>query len=196
MSKELAIIIDCWESSNTHNSSLLSHNIIDYIHQREEIKYVVLASYDVYYDDDDNTVWRDNYNKMFFDNAFLTTRYLYNLADSSRKLDQHKKGFTLERTDPVLLNTVFYEKFQISLRHFFELDYILKQDPEIETIWVLGSGWEKCLKHRELGWEYLKQLTKKNILTISSCINPFLYKVNNNPNWESTELGDFIYRHK
>lgn len=196
MSTELAIIIDCWETNDGDEVNLLSYNIRNFITLRKEIKYVVLASYDVYYRDDDNTIWRSNYDKLFYNDAFLTTRYLYNLANSNRQLVEYNKNVVLEKTEPLLLNTVFENKFQISLRHFFELDYLLKQDNTIDTIWILGSGWERCARYRELGWEYMKALTGKTVLTISSCIDPFLYKVDTDSNWEPTDLGEFIYRHK
>lgn len=196
MTKELAIIIDCWEQQSVEGINLLSYNIINFISLRKEIEYVVLASYDVSYNDDENTAWRHNYDKVFFNDASIADRYLYNLADTARKAVEYNSTITLEKTDQTLLNTVFANKFQISLRHFFELDYILKRDTDISTIWFFGAGWDHCVKTRELGWEHMKTLTGKNLMTVSTCIGPFLKKVDETPCWESTSLGDFIYRHK
>lgn len=195
MSKELAIIIDCWNQS-TDEVNPLSWNIINFISMRQEIQYVVLASYDVSYNDDADTIWRYNYDKLFFENASKDRKYLYNLAETARKAVEYNSTIKLEKTDSTLLNTVFENKFQISLRHFFELDYILKQDPDISTIWFFGAGWEHCVKTRELGWEHMKALTNLELMTISTCIGPFLHNVDNNPHWEKLIWGDAVYRHK
>jgi hypothetical protein len=194
MAKELAIIIDCWELPNQNSLNLLSFNIIDFISLREEIKYVVLASYDVPYNDDDNTVWRDNHRQLFFDNAPINIKYMYAIADTVRK--SADTSSILEKTEPVLLNHVFKNKLQISLRHFFELEYLLKQDDEIDTIWYFGAGWNRCVKNRELGWNHMKQLTGKELLTVSTCIGPFLHKVDTDTNWEKIDMHDLAYRHK
>ena len=195
MTKELAIIIDCWDSSDQSPFNFLSSSIIDFITLREEIKYVVLASYDVPYNDDSNTVWRDTYQRLFFDDAPITIKYMYSIADIVRKsADQNISK--LEKTDTTLLNHVFNNKVQISLRHFFELEYLLKYDPDIETIWYFGAGWDRCVKNRELGWNYMKQLTGKELLTVSICIGPFLHKVDSDLNWEPVSSRDFTYRHK
>jgi hypothetical protein len=194
MAKELAIIIDCWKSPDQNSLNLLSFNIIDFISLREEIKYVVLASYDVPYNDDDNTVWRDTHRQLFFDNAPINIKYMYAIADTVRK--SVGTSSVLEKTDPVLLNHVFENKLQISLRHFFELEYLLKQDEEIDTIWYFGAGWNRCVKNRELGWNYMKQLTGKELVTVSTCIGPFLHKVDTDPNWEKIDMHDLAYRHK
>ena len=196
MSKELAIIIDCWEQLPAVGINLLSYNIINFISLKKVIEYVVLASYDVPYNDDENTIWRYNYDKVFFNDASIAEQYLYNLADTARKSVEYNNTISIEQTDKALINTVFANKFQISLRHYFELDHILKQYPAIDTIWFFGAGWDQCVKNRELGWRHMKLLTGKNLMTISTCIGPFLKKVDDDPDWESTDLGDFIYRHK
>lgn len=195
MPNELAIIIDCWKTTEEDSVNVLCFNIINFISQREEIKYVVLASYDTLYSDQENTIWKENYHRLM-ENSPIRVKYLYELAENSRKLIGHNHLIKLEKTDPNLLEYVFENKLQISMTHLFELEYLLEQHQEIDTIWFFGAGWEKCLKNRELGWNYMKEFTSKKLLTISTCIGPFFYKVDNDPNWEKVNWGDFIYRHK
>jgi hypothetical protein len=195
MPDELAIIIDCWETTEEDSVNVLCFNIINFISQREEIKYVVLASYDTLYSDQEHTIWKENYHRIM-EKSPIRVKYLYELAENSRKLIEHNSLLKLGKTDPDLLEYVFENKFQISMTHFFELEYLLKQNQEIDTIWFFGAGWKQCLKNRELGWKYMKEFTGKELLTISTCIGPFFYKVDDDPNWEKVDWGDFIYRHK
>lgn len=192
MTCELAIIIDCWDVPDKE-LNLLEHNIINFINVRDEIKFVVLASYDVNYFEEEFSAWKQNSIKLFND-APLSTKYLFKLGEDYRKNLLKNHYVAIEKTSRDLLNRVFTNKKQYAMEFYFELEYLLKLHPEIDTIWFFGLGWYQCVKNRELGWEHMKELTGKTLLTNSTCIEPMYHNASLDRRWE--KLSDFIYRHK
>lgn len=194
MSEELAILVNCWENVDNSEDELI-HNIINFINTRPEIKFIVLASYDVPYNDQYKTLWKINYENVFNNTVVSQIKFLTNLAEYNRFLIEKDSTVSLEKTDTLLLNTVFENKFQISMNFFFELEYFLKINNNIDTIWFFGRNWNDDLKHRELGWLHMKSLLDKELLTNSDCITPIGYKVSNDRKWANELNSHKLYRY-
>jgi hypothetical protein len=186
----LAILIDCWHGSppwpNLHHPAILS-----YIEKNQSIKTVVLASYNCREEQNSgNTIWYQNYNKFFMHSNL---RKIRDLECIHRQHNQRDTRFPNEITNPLILNYVNIDKFQISMLWMWELEYYLELNPDIKNIYVFGAAWEECVKKRPLGYEALKELKNINIMTKQSCIKSFdgTYPSLKFP-WSC--VGDDIYR--
>jgi hypothetical protein len=174
----LAILIDCWYFPNSFPNTVLFSNILKFI-ESPFIKTVVLASYDSPIEFlNSNTVWYQNYNKLF------------------GKLVGIDENGTIKRTDPCILNYVSPNKFQIAMNYQQELDHYLKLNPEIKNVYVLGAAWEECVKKRPLGYLQLAKSNIENILTHTGCVlnmnvsNPDL---RNDQDWQHVENNIWQY---
>jgi hypothetical protein len=174
----LAILIDCWES--TRNGPMFKR-IISFLENNENIKTVVLASYNS--KNSKNKHWNDRYIEIFNKS---TSRKIQDLAHIHSLYNKDFNDFPEENTHPIILNYVSNKKDQVLMQWPWELEYYLSINPEIKNIYVLGQAWEVCLKIRPLGYESLKEIKDINILTNLDCVASFDFNFTNldsDPNW-------------
>ena len=141
----VAVLIDCWDMhgfvADDHVPAFddIYANIIEFLDQTPEIKIIVLASYDT----EDFSGTNDNawYN---------STGKLHKTADK-------------------ILNYISKEKKQISLALFEDFANLLAQNPDIENIYFMGTSWDDCIQHRNIGIHRCSNIGK-NILVNTKCV--------------------------
>jgi hypothetical protein len=75
----------------------------------------------------------------------------------------------IHKTADKILNYVNKEKKQISLTLFDDFANLLGQNPDIENIYFMGTGWNECIQHRNIGI-YRCANIGKNILVNTKCV--------------------------
>lgn len=150
----VAILIDCWNTPALNLCRMYS-NIMQFINNTPAIETVVLSTYNAQPESDDSkTIWYENYSKLF----------------NQRIPEFQLNTFPVETTVPVILNYVNDNKFQIALRHEWELKCYLTLNPHVKNVYVFGSAWDVCVKIRPLGYESLSKITDLNVLTDTDCV--------------------------
>lgn len=174
----LAILIDCWHVPKSPKNALLFSNILKFI-ESSFIKTIVLASYNSTIEClNSDTVWYQNRNKLF-----------------GKLIDTADTG-PIKNTDPVILNYVSPNKFQIAMNFQEELDYYLKLNPEIKNIYILGGAWEECVKKRPLGYWKLVKANVEHILTNTDCVLTMEGQppdLTNDQNWQYLKNNSWRY---
>lgn len=189
----VAVLIDCWDLPNQRGEPL-HKRILSFIENTPAIKTIILASYDCHAEQEtSSSIWYQNYDSWFVKN--LKSQELRDL------LDQHRKDEIIYRsvkTDPVVLNYVHPDIFQIAMKWPCELEYYLSNiSADIENIYIFGSAWSICVRNRPLGYESLSKLPNVNILTNTNCVIDMglvAVDLSNDPNWDKVD-GD-TYRLK
>ena len=75
----------------------------------------------------------------------------------------------LHKTADTILNYVNKEKKQISLTLFDDFANLLAQNPDIENIYLMGTSWDDCIQHRNIGLYRCSEIGK-NILINTKCV--------------------------
>ena len=185
----IAILIDLWESPNKTKWQ----NLLNFLNDPESnsIETIILASYNCY--DEGNTVWHWNYDKTF--NG--TNRTLIDLHFMQRYFNKNFRPYTVQHTQPLILNYVNPNKFQIAMLWGWEFEYYLSKNPHIKNVYVFGQAWDICVKNRPLGYDALLEIPNINILTKLDYVkleDRRYPNLDNDPNWY--HVVDNIYCYK
>lgn len=195
----IAILIDCWKSPITNNSSAKCfNNIINFLDTTESITTVVLATYNCKTERyTPNSIWADN-NMSLFRNPIRKKIIDFKLAFDLLYANSNN-NFKSEQTDPVIWNYLNPSKYQVAMYWWWELEYYLSLHPEVKNIYFFGAAWEQCVRNRPLGYKsILEEVTNFNILTNKNCILSEIHSasvnIENDPEWQS--LGNDIYHYR
>jgi hypothetical protein len=162
----LAILIDCWLLPN---HSELYNNIIEHLDNNPNIKTVVLASYNCKTEFvQSRSLWYTNYNLMF--RSDHVPRKIKELTYVHHLHLVRDNTYAVEQTNPIVLNYVNSEKFQIAMHWAWQLEYYLSLNPEIKNVYVFGEAWEVCVEKRTLGYVALTEIQGISILTNINCV--------------------------
>ena len=161
----LAIIIDCWKSTNSIEHNSLYNRILFFLENNKNIRTVLLASYNSKYRN--NAHWYQGYVNVFFNSNIRSMR---DLAHVHKIYNDHFDEFPEEETHPTILNYLNNDKKQLLMHWPWELKHYLLLNPEIKNIYVLGQAWDICVKVRPLGYETLTEIENINILTNRKCV--------------------------
>jgi len=168
---EMAICIDFWMNSK-HETPNWVKNTINFIDNRQEIHSVVLSTYDIGLErlNREGLDWYKNQDMIFNNNLPIPTRWIHNRYQSSLRYTPWHPWIKEQFTQPDLLYAKFDGKHKIAMHWWYQLEYYLQLNPNINVIWVFGCSFNQCCKTRELGWENGPKLTRMPWFTNSECI--------------------------
>ena len=212
----LAIVIDPWEKPGpdktidypyNHPKHCTVRNVMEFVDKNDNIKTIVLASYDSYTEyAESKTLWYKNYRDLFYNSQTLNkikdaykAFIAYDLVYGKDFMESRGKQYPgLDNTHPDVLNYINPKKYQISMHWMWQLEYYLTNNPEIKNIYVIGQAWDCCVQVRQLGYLELGiNLKHLNILTNSKCVinaDCSNSNIDIDPSWD--KLTDCIYKYK
>lgn len=192
----IAILIDCWKTKWNEHAKTCFDNIINVLDNTESITTVVLATYNCKTERfTTNSVWAQNNVLMCATSIRKKIHCLKDAYDHLYNYDNNKNQ-PLKETDPIILDYINPNKYQISMNWWWELEYYLLLHPEIKNIYFFGTAWNQCLRTRPLGYEsVIEEAPHLNILTNSKCVLSEVHSeptnIENDANWNS--MGNDIY---
>jgi hypothetical protein len=164
----LAILIDCWDIKNISSKKLYSR-VLSKIDTNTNINTTVLASYNCKEEKKrSDCSWYRNYYDFF--QLQHHSRNIKDLEYVHRVFEMHDTKFPNEHTDPLVLNYLNNNTYQIAMRWRWELEFYLSKNTHIKNIYVMGVAWEQCVKVRPLGYESLSEIKDINILVDTDCV--------------------------
>lgn len=194
----IAILIDCWKSPILNKDlEKCYRRITDFLDTSENIKTVVLASYNCKDEHAEcNSIWYRN-NTAMCDHAIR--KKIAHLHQAHDYLYKYDNKYPVEQTDPIILDYINPAKFQISMHWWWELEYYLLLHPEIKNIYFLGQAWEECIKNRSLGYEaVIEERPDLNILVNTQLVMPEnhsnIVDLTDDPNWINVEGSTYLYQ--
>lgn len=167
----LVILIDCCADATNDIDLQVMHNIRKFCFDNQMIKTIALSTFgSPFYPESIEEPWYSNGKSFFYDTNkwHLLRRFWEQVPFSNRSLTH-----TLIKDMPVRddqLQILMWDTLQL-------LYYCNHVNPSIENIFILGFGWDNCLKTRASGWKEIHMLNKynlfsnkKNILSNVNCV--------------------------
>lgn len=190
-----AILIDCWDL-NTPPSKVLYNNIINFLNSNDQIKTVILASYNCWSERNTQNIWWQNNIDFFSKHQSLRSiRDMWHMQKEYYQFSPNATSFNEEHTDPLILNYLNNTKYQIAMTETWELIHYLSKNPSIKNLYVCGLSWNECVKLRPLGYDALLEIPNVNVLANRLCLHDgWQYPdIDTDPNWH--KVSDTTYQY-
>lgn len=190
----VAILIDCW-GLNTTLTDALHNNIVSFLNSNRQIKTVILASYNCWTERYNQSIWWKHNVDFFSKNQKLRgVRDMWHIQHEYFAHSPNATPFPEEYTDPIILNYLNEDKYQIAMTETWELKQYLAENPEITNVYVCGASWHDCVKLRPLGYDTLIEIPNINILANKLCLHDNLQypDIDSEPNW--SKIADNTYK--
>jgi hypothetical protein len=190
-----AILIDCWDLK-TDGSRILYDNIINFLDSNDQIKTVILASYNCWSERNNHTVWWGNNIEFFSMDSSRVIRDIWKMQRGYYEFCPDAKPVAEKHTDPAILNYVNRSKYQIAMTETWELIHYLSKNQDIKNLYMCGLSWDQCVKYRPLGYDMLSKTSDLNILANRLCLHDqWRYpNIDRDSNWD--KIADDTYKLK
>ena len=194
-SPSAAILIDCWDL-NTTLTDELHCNIVNFLNNDENIKTVILASYNCWAERYNQSIWWKNNLNFFSKNQSLRgVRDMWHIQSEYYKYSPSATALPEKYTDPIILNYLNNDKYQIAMTETWELKQYLLENPEIKNVYICGASWHVCVKLRPLGYDALAEIPNINILANRLCLHDELKHPNIDIDQNWTSVANNIYKY-
>jgi hypothetical protein len=185
----LAILIDFWHPTNSNRIN----NTIEFLSTNDNIKSVVLSTYnsrsELFFN---KSIWYSN-RKEWYKKSPTWAQDKSTLED---KAYIKNTIFKNALTDARILKYCNPNQHQIAMLQYWELEYYLSMHTEIKNVYIFGSAWEECVKHRPIGYLALSQLQNVNILTNTTLVSNIAMKrpdLSSDHHWINVEGNVYRY---
>lgn len=171
----LAIIIDPYFVGRFTDKTPLEtlyEQIILFLDSNENIKTVILAAYDcnIPRKKSEHNLWYTNYRRFMNTSTTRIMKDLFHIHRFYLQSQLNSGMIDLHTPDPLILNYINHDKFQIAMTWGWELTQYLSQNTELKNVYILGSAWSQCVKTRPLGYDAISEFKNVNVLTNIDCI--------------------------
>jgi len=190
---EMAICIDFWSDPSKKTPDWVV-NTVKFIQERQEIDTVVLATYDIGLEAEnrDDLDWYTNREIVFNNDLPVPIKWTHKKHQAAVRFTPWHPWVSPKETYKYMLLADFPGKYKIAMHWWYQLEWYLKQNPHIDTIWIFGCGFNKCCRTRELGWQHGPKLTGLKWFTNADCACDPDW-LNRLDNWVHSH--DTIYKH-